>query len=153
MRKNLNADALIALARYELSRVEDHRAENSQIELTDVIMSALAMFHLKDQSLLAFDKRRREEPENLHTIYGVGRIPCDSQMRYALDAIAPDVLRPAFRTVFKYLQRGKALEKMTFLDGHYLISGDGTGYYSSSKVSSDYCLKKVTRNGVTKYHL
>ncbi|WP_084813763.1 transposase [Desulfogranum japonicum] len=153
VRKNLNADALIALAREEFSRIKDHRAKNSQIELTDVMMSALAMFHLKDPSLLAFEKRRQEEPENLHFIYGVGRIPCDSQMRSALDDIAPNVLRPAFRTVFKHLQRGKALENMTFLDGHYLISGDGTGYYSSSKVSSDYCLKKVTRNGETKYYL
>jgi len=32
-------------------------------------MSALAMFQLKDRSLLAFDKRRREEPENLHTVW------------------------------------------------------------------------------------
>jgi hypothetical protein len=37
--------------------------------------------------------------------------------------------------VFRQLQRGKKIESMTLLDDHYLISGDGTGFYSSSKVS------------------
>ena len=73
-------------------------------------MSAFAMFYLKDQSLLAFDERRRREPENLHTVYGVTGIPCDSQMRAILDEIDPVLLRPAFRTVFRRLQRGKKLE-------------------------------------------
>jgi hypothetical protein len=57
-----------------------------------------------------------------------------------------------FRSVFRRLQRGKKLESMTLLDGHYLISGDGTGFYSSSKVSSPYCLKKTHRNGVEMYY-
>ena len=152
VRKNLNADALINLARKDFDQIEDHRAGNSKITLTDTLMSAMAMFHLKDQSLLEFDKRRREEPENLHTIYGLGRIPCDSQMRTILDPVDPAALRPVFRSVFRHLQRGKNLEAMTFLDGYYLLSGDGSGFYSSSKVSSDYCMRKVTRKGETKYY-
>ena len=41
---------------------------------------------------------------------------------------------------------------MTLLDDHYLVSGDGTGFYSSSKVSSPHCLKKTHRNGVEMYY-
>ena len=152
VRKNLNADALIKLARKEFSQIEDHRAGNSKISLTDALTSALAMFHLKDQSLLAFDKRRQQEPENLHNIYGIGQIPCDSQMRTILDEFDPAALRPVYRSVFRHLQRGKNLEAMTFLDGYYLLSGDGSGFYSSSKVSSEYCMRKVTRKGETKYY-
>lgn len=29
----------------------------------------------------------------------------------------------------------------------YLLSGDGTGYYSSAKVSSPSCLTKKSKNG------
>jgi hypothetical protein len=41
----------------------------------DALMSAFAMFSLKAPSLLAFDKERAEG--NLHTIYGIERVPCD----------------------------------------------------------------------------
>ncbi|PHR22570.1 MAG: hypothetical protein COA36_17695 [Desulfotalea sp.] len=41
---------------------------------------------------------------------------------------------------------------MAYLDGHYLLSGDGTGFYSSAKVSSPYCLSKKSRNGQTLYY-
>lgn len=151
VRKNLNADAMIKLARKEFDKIKDHRASSSKITLTDALTSALAMFHLKDQSLLAFDKRRQEEPENLHSVYGIGQIPCDSQMRTILDPVDPEALRPAFRGIFRHLQRGKNLEAMTFLGGYYLLSGDGSGFYLSSKVSSEYCLRKVSRKGETKY--
>jgi hypothetical protein len=152
VRKDLNADALLKQARKEFDKLQDHRASNSKITLTDALMSALAMFHLKDQSLLSFDKRRQEEPENLHSIYSIGQIPCDSQMRTILDGVNPESLRPVFCSVFRHLQRGKNLEAMTYLDGYYLLSGDGTGFYSSSEVSSDYCMRKTTRKGETKYY-
>ena len=38
------------------------------------------------------------------------------------------------------------------LDGHYLLALDGTGIYSSAKVSSPYCMKKVKRNGKVEYY-
>ena len=36
-----------------------------------------------------------------------------------LDSVSPKWLRPVFTSVFRQLQRGKALEAMAFLDGHY----------------------------------
>ncbi len=150
--KTLHVDVLIKALKVDFAKITDHRAKNTKVSLDDAIMSAFAMFHLKDQSLLAFDERRRWEPENLHTVYGVTNIPCDSQLRAILDEVDPAFLRPAFRTVFRRLQRGKKLESMTLLDGHYLLSGDGTGFYSSTKVASPYCLKKTQRNGVELYY-
>lgn len=152
VRKHLNADALIALTRKDFQAIPDHRAGNSTISLDDALMSALAMFQLKDPSLLAFDKRRKEAPENLHTIWGIGNIPCDSQMRSILDSLELSSLRAPFRSAFRQLQRGKDFEKMAFLDGHYLLSGDGTGFYSSEKVSSPYCMGKKSKNGNTLYY-
>jgi hypothetical protein len=150
--KKLHVDTLIQTIRTDFRKIVDHRADNIKIPLDDALMSAFALFHLKEPSLLAFDERRREEPENLRTVYGLTNIPCDSQMRAILDGVELAFLRAAFRSVFRHLQRGKKLESMTLLDGHYLVSGDGTGFYSSSKVSSPYCLKKTHRNGVEMYY-
>ena len=92
---------------------------------------------LKAPSLLAFDKERAEG--NLHTIYGIQRVPCDTYMRERLDLVSPKGLRPVFTSVFRPLQRGKALETLTFLDGHYLLALDGTEYVSSQTLHWASC--------------
>ena len=153
MRVHLNADALFATIREDFAQVPDHRASNVKIPLADALMSGFAMFSLKDQSLLDFDNRRILEPASLHAVYGVGVIPCDSQMRTILDPIDPSLLRRPFRSVFHRLQRGKALPGMTVLDGHLLLSIDGSGFHSSEKIGADYCLTKKKRNGAVEYHL
>ena len=152
VRKHLNGDALIKAIRADFKKIPDHRADNASISLDDTIMSAFAMFQLKDPSLLAFDKRRREKPENLHTVHGIVNIPCDTQMRYTVDPIELAQFRRPFCSVFRHLQRGKNLEAMTILDGHYLISGDGTEFYSSTKVWSPNCLTKTLSNGTEMYY-
>jgi hypothetical protein len=72
-------------------------------------------------------------------------------MREILDPISPKWLRPAFKSVFRQLQRGKALEAMTWLDGHYLLALDGTGYFSSKTIHCASCLRRVHRNGSMTY--
>src|SRR2546425_8790797 len=150
-RKHLSADALFHLVRSGFATIPDPRCDDGDISLTDALMSAFAMFSLKAPSLLAFDKERAEG--NLHTIYGIERVPCDTQMRERLDPVSPESLRPLFKSVFRQLQRGKALEEMVFLDGHYLVALDGTGYFSSQTIHCASCLHKVHRNGsITYYH-
>src|SRR5205085_11548162 len=148
-RKHLSADALFRVVRNGFDLVPDHRCAAVEIALTDALMSAFALFSLKAPSLLAFDKERAEG--NLHTIYGIERVPCDTRMREILDPISPKWLRPAFKSVFRQLQRGKALEAMTWLDGHYLLALDGTGYFSSKTIHCASCLRRVHRNGSITY--
>ena len=148
-RKHLSADALFHLVRSGFATIPDPRGEDVDISLTDALMSAFAMFSLKAPSLLAFDKERAEG--NLHTIYGIERVPCDTRMREILDPVSPKWLRPVFKSVFRQLQRGKALEAMAFLDGHYLLALDGTGYFSSQTIHCASCLHKVHRNGSVTY--
>jgi hypothetical protein len=150
-RKHLSADALFHVVRSGFATIPDPRGEHGDISLTDALMSAFAMFSLKAPSLLAFDKERAEG--NLHTIYGIERVPCDTHMREILDPVSPKWLRPVFTSVFGQLQRGKALEEMVFLDGHYLLALDGTGYFSSQTIHCASCLQKVHRNGsITYFH-
>jgi hypothetical protein len=149
VRKHLSADALFHVVRSGFAAIPDPRCADVDISLTDTLMSAFAMFSLKAPSLLAFDKERAEG--NLHTIYGIQRVPCDTYMRERLDPLSPKWLRPVFQSVFRQLQRGKALEEMVFLDGHYLLALDGTGYFSSTTSHCASCLHTVHRNGAVTY--
>jgi hypothetical protein len=116
-RKHLSADALFRLVRNGFDTIADYRSPDAEIALTDALMSAFAMFSLKSPSLLAFDKQRAEG--NLSTTYGIACVPCDTYMREMLDPVSPESLRPVFKSVFRQLQRGKALEPMAFLDDYY----------------------------------
>jgi hypothetical protein len=154
LRKHLNADALIAAVRREFEKLPDPRNGSAKIPVADVAMSAFAMFSLKDPSLLAFEKRWTARDHNLHSLYRIETIPADTTMREVLDDISPMELRPAFRAIFRQLQRGKVLEEMTVLDGHCLLALDGTGYFSSEKLQSESCLQKTdSRTGKTTYYL
>jgi hypothetical protein len=57
-----------------------------------------------------------------------------------------------FKSVFRQLQRGKALEAMRFLEGHYLVALDGTGYFSSQTIPCASGLHQVHRNGSIPYY-
>src|SRR5919202_778022 len=149
VRQHLSADALFGLVRNGFAHIPDYRLSETDIPLADALMSAFAMFSLKAPSLLAFDKERAEG--NLHTIYGIERVPCDTHMRTILDPVSPKVLRPVFKRVFRQVQRGKALESMTFLDGHYLLALDGTEYFSSKTIHCASCLHRVHRIGSITY--
>lgn len=149
VRKHLSADALYALVGGSFARVPDPRRPAAPIPLPDALMSAFAMFSLKDPSLLAFDQRRSDG--NLKTLFGIGQIPSDTQMREILDEVAPECLRDAFRDVFRQLQRGKALEPFVFYAGAYLLSLDGTGYFSSPTIHCDSCQVKEHKDGTVTY--
>src|ERR687885_111127 len=149
VRQHLSADALFGLVRNGFAHIPDYRLSETDIPLADALMSAFAMFSLKAPSLLAFDKERAEG--NLHTIYGIERVPCDTHMREILDPVCPEALRPIFKQVFTQLQRGKARESMMFLEGHYLLALDGTGDFSSKTIHCASCLRKVHRNGSMTY--
>lgn len=149
VRKHLCADALFDLVRTTFAAIKDHRKGDPDISLTDALMSAFAMFSLKCPSLLAFDKERAED--NLQRLYGIKRVPCDTSMRETLDPVEPECLRPAFKQVFRGLQRGKALEEMVFVEGHYLLALDGTGYFSSKQIHCDSCLEKHHRSSTITY--
>jgi hypothetical protein len=143
LRKHLSADALYELLRLGFEKIPDHRGRKSPISLTDALMSAFAMFSLKDPSLLAFEERRNDK--NMRNLFGIARVPSDTRMREILDPVEPRQLRPLFDDVFRQLQRGKALEPYVFYQGCYLLSLDGTGYFSSSSIHCDSCLEKVSK--------
>ena len=148
--KDLSADSLFRLFRSHFDSLPDPRprSEETRIPLGDALMSAFAMFSLKDPSLLAFDHRRRDPNDNFRTIYGIHRRPLRlPDAGHPRPARSRPDLRPGFSDVFRRLQRGKALERFVYLDGHYLLSLDGTTYFSSAKIHCPSCLEKHHRGG------
>jgi hypothetical protein len=151
MIKAISASCLIQTVRAGFAAIEDHRASNKTISLSDALMSGFAMFSLKDSSLLEFDQRRQAKDENLKAIYGIENIPCDTHMRTILDAVEPSGLRPIFKDVFRLVEQSQVLEQMLFMNKYYLLSLDGSGYYCSKKVHCASCLQKQHQNGETSY--
>lgn len=157
LRKYLSAPGLVKTVFEQFSKVPDPRKfeRDKVIPLKDHLMSGLAVFGLKCSSLLDYDRRGKEEAtgQNLRDLYHVDTAPSDSYLRERLDEINPDSLRPAFKKVFSSFQRGKALEEYEFIDGHVLLSVDGTDQFSSSKIRCPQCCSKTHKNGsVTYYH-
>ena len=150
-RIHLSADNLVRQVRSDLRQVPDHRKE-PKIPLVDVLMGGYALFALKSASLLAYDEYARSNAFNLASLFGIQETLSDTQMRANLDPVVPRNLRPAFTSVFRQLQRGKALESFVFWQGHYLIAADGTTYHASDKIHCSCCLEKKSRNGVITYY-
>lgn len=149
-RKDLSADSLFAMIRNRFESVSDPRGGSPSISLGDALMSAFAMFSLKEPSLLDFDETHRDDA-NMRAIYRIGRVPSDTSMREILDGVEPEQLAPAFSDVFRCLQRGKVLESFVYWNDCYLVSLDGTQYFSSTKVHCPSCQEKHSRNGTVTY--
>lgn len=149
--EKVSASGLYEIVRNELGHVADHRTTGAKIALQDILMSGFALFSLKEPSLLAFDSRR-EEPENLHRVYGIEQIPCDSYMRTVLDEVNPESLRQVYKKLFQRVKEEKILESYRFLGQYYIVSPDGTGYFASKEINCAHCLEKKLRNGEISYY-
>ena len=150
LRKHLNADTLFENIHTEFEKIPDLCAGDVEISVADALTSGFAMFSLKDPSLLAFDQRRKDETKlkNLKSIYHIGVVPCDTQMRVILDEVNTEELAPVFADIFRRAQRGKVLEQLVFLDNCSLLSLDGTQYFSSNTIHCSSCLEKANSIGL-----
>ena len=151
-RRHLSFDPMARQIRKRAEQLPDHRSREGDFSIADAVMSGFAMFSLKDPSLLAFQDRR--DDQNMRAIYRIGNVPSDTQMREILDPTEPDSLRPMFNDVLRQLQRGKAMEPFVFENGCYLLSLDGTEYFSSRTIHCASCQRRKNKNTdeVTYYH-
>lgn len=153
IRKSLCADSLISDVYRWFRKIPDPRqCQDREISFTDVLMSGLAVFGLKFPSLLKYDQNRHTLDHNLLSLYHIKHPPSDTYIRERLDELDPRFIRPAFKKIFAKLQRGKCLEGFEFLDGYYLVSVDGTGEFSSSKICCPQCCKKEHKDGTFTYY-
>lgn len=155
VKKHLSADGLHRIVRHGFGREKLPEYKRSEISWNDCMMSGLAVFGLKMQSLLEYNDSRSESviKKNLKNLYRVQKAPSDTSMRERLDVLSPTQFRRPFKAIFAYVQRSKALERYKAFQDYYLLSIDGTGQFSSESVHCKHCGAKEHRDGtVTYYH-
>jgi len=148
-KKHLSFSSLIKAIEDIFYSIPDER-EQKRIKHTihDILMSGLAMMFFQEPSLLQFQKRLEKDihTNNLKTLFNVSTIPKETQMRDIIDTIDYRYLYPVFRKLFKPLQRAKYLTQYyTFLDKYYLVTIDGSSYFSSEKIHCPFCLVRRIR--------
>lgn len=157
LRKTLSAPGLYNVVKKCFEKMPSNHIPRSNLTLADCLMSGLAIFSLKIPSLLQFDHGKEEKRirHNLKNLFHINQAPSDTYLRERLDIVDPTLIRKPFKKVFAQLQRGNALDQFSYIDGHYLLSLDGTGYFSSSKVHCpSCCVKKYAHTGeiLSYYH-
>ena len=112
--------------------VDSRQQAKVDYSVHDCLMSAFAMMFFQDPSMLAFQRRLEETAQNnnLKAIFQVSSIPKDSQLRDVLDGLPNDTIDCLFDDFIGALQRGKHLAQFQALDNQYLISIDGSEYFS-----------------------
>ena len=155
IKKHLGFTPLMKSLAKQLSKMKDEREQGKvKYSIHDCFMSAFAMMFFQDPSLLSFQRRMKEKRNrsNLETVFKVKAIPKDSQLREVIDNSDFDKLEKVFPEYFKALQRSKYLESYQFLGGKYLITLDGSEYFSSEKICCPGCLTKKSKRGKVRYH-
>ena len=89
LRSELNYDVLVDELRSDFNQIPDHRGPNVVYPLSDILMSAYAIFNLKYPSLLCFEQQSQTERSNLKSLFGIDKICSDAQMRRVLDEVCP----------------------------------------------------------------
>lgn len=155
MSKLLKFKELIKAQSSIFKNIEDDREEGKVSHtIHDVLMSSFAMFYFRDPSVLFFQKKmeERKKRNNLRNLFDIETIPKDTQMREIVDGIDSWQLFPAFREIFRRVQRSKLLKKYEFLKNNYLFNIDGSQYFGSEKIECPSCLIKERSKGKLKYY-
>jgi len=150
--QKLTFDALMQTLSQAFARIPDHRRANASYPLADVLRSAFAMFSLKSPSLLSFREQTRQERRNLHAIYRIKDLPSETQMRAALDPVAPEPLRALFATLFSVLAQAGVVKQYHYWQRHVIVAVDGVEHFSSTKIHCAHCTTRRHRGGATAYH-
>ena len=153
-KKHVSFPSLVNTMRVRCEQLPDLRQNGKRrYPLVDIVLSAFACMFFQDPSLLQFQRRMEDEKQhsNVSSLFKVDRIPEDTQLRSVLDSIPPESFRPLFNTYFSNLQRGKHLEPFRFSGNKYLVSIDGTQYFTSHDISCSHCLTKQHKDGPLSY--
>lgn len=151
LQKLLTFDNLMSHLDRHFNDITDHRRSNTTYSLADILKSGFAMFSLKSPSLLSFQEQTRIERRNLKSIYRIGKIPADTQMRTVLDQVSPEVVRDVFPQVFARLQNAGVIKEYEYQKRQVIVSVDGVEHFNSKKVHCADCTTKTLRDGSISY--
>jgi hypothetical protein len=107
---------------------------------------------MQSPSFLAHQEVMQESKghSNAASLFGLERIPSDPHIRNLLDPVTPADLSQPFWDVFSILEEAGELAAYRSFAGNWLVSLDGTQYFSSAKVHCQRCT--VTVHNDTEYY-
>lgn len=144
-------DALVSWTKQEFDNFEDNRGSNKQQSMGDCLQSGLAMFSLKDPSMLRFNNSRSTRKANLSNVYKIAQAPSDSNMRRILDKVDITCLQALFHRLVFLLRSVGFWKQYTYFRGYLICSIDGVHHFSSETVHCDSCMEYIKSNGVLEY--
>jgi len=87
LQDTISYDDQISQLRQQFEQIKDIRTANCSYSLPDLLMSVLAMFSLKYESILDFEKQSDAIKTNLKSIFGIKKFSSDSCLRKVLDKV------------------------------------------------------------------
>lgn len=159
--ESLSLEAVVSLLSDTFHRLPDPRhPDRVSFLLHDTLLTGFACMFFQHPSLLEFQRRMKERRGrcNLETLFGVRKVPSDSQMREILDPLPTEPLRQLLPRLFEKIRRaGWAKHFKTQLatgnqqDDYYCVALDGTQYFHSTKLECPTCLIKTDASGQAHY--
>ncbi len=155
MAKALGLKTIVAHLRDAWSGLEDHRTgKNIQYQVSDAAMSAFSVFFMQSPSFLdqQRDRVKRKGEANIRSLFLVGQIPSDNQIRNLLDRVRPQHIAGEFSWIYEELKQAGEIEAMRDVGGTLLIALDGVTYFESTQIQCEQCLRREDRNGRLHYY-
>ncbi|MEG3845034.1 transposase [Microcoleus sp. herbarium14] len=151
LQDRVSYDTQIADLRNQFEQIPDLRASNCSYTLPDLLMSVFAMFSLKYESLLDFEKQTQSAKANLKNLFGVKKFSSDSCLRKVLDKLDWTTLRGIFVKQFDRLNEIGIVKEYNCLGNYTLVSVDAVEHFNSKKIHCDCCLTKTHKEGEITY--
>ena len=154
-KKHLRFSSLLGSLKQAFNNILDTRhPEKIEYSMSDIYSCGLALFFLQDKSVLEFQRRFQKETNrnNLSTVFSIKNLPSDTQLRDVIDTHSYNPIKGVFKEYFHRMQRGKYLSQYLFHDSYYLITIDGSQYFTSESINCKKCLHKKTKDNSFRYY-
>jgi len=99
---------------------DQRRGQNTTYDMADFALAAFAPFFMQSPSFLAHQRHLEtgQGRSNCQTLFGMRKVPGDSQIRAKLDAVEPQMFHSMFADLVAELDQCGGLDAMRCLDGY-----------------------------------
>ena len=154
--QNLSLQQIMSRFRNRWSTAPDGRksGNRTQYRIADGVLAAFAVFFMQSSSFLAHQRllQSKKGRSNAQSLFQVGEIPSDPQIRNLVDPLASQYFQEDFWFLLDELEKQKGLLQFRNELNTYSIALDGVSFFSSEKISCPKCLKRADRSGVEHFY-
>lgn len=120
--------------------------------MRDACLSAFGVFFTQSPSFLAYQREMHvhQGRDNAESLFGVGGIPSDNEIRNLLDPVAPTYVSELYWKTLRALESLGLLAEHRGFAQQWLCALDGVQYFSSDTIHCDHCTRRQ-KGGKTLY--